>query len=269
MAKKVTNPQMRAIKNILADALGQAAPGRDGARRLIERKKELKARFLEVLREVGVDDGDNVSHREARKLMGSNFLDASVAERFFGELTDEQRKEAKVIPSKILAAIRRMSSKERVEHTLMFDTGISILDIREKAPEWVDKPDDDWYRNEEFAKRTETARWRLIRNRAVSGSYCDGSYARSFKQQVERLGKDQEVPSTRQVIYLTVLTMLARKKRAFPNYPVRTSDMITVTQTPYHVHVGWHAHVNGLVIGGLHYDKGDAAGLCLASAFKT
>jgi len=173
-----------------------------------------------LLKEFELETSETPSQQTAREIMGVDFHGIPEVERFFGEMTDSQRKQAEVIPEKIMADVRAMTPEERSKYILEYDTGISLLDVRAKARKGLFYKQ-DWLKGEEFAKRTETARWRLIRKTPV-----DGSFSKNWIQQ-ERLIDSQidEIPSTRQVVYTMILHFLATGERLFETCYVRTCDV--------------------------------------------
>jgi len=79
----------------------------------------------------------------------------------------------------------------------------------------------DWYEGQEFARRTETARWRLIRKTPV-----DGSFSKSWSEQQRLIDTEtDEIPSARQVVYTMILHFLAKGERLFEKVYVRTSSV--------------------------------------------
>jgi len=213
----------------------------------------------QVKEKLGLTYEETETQKEARELMGADFHGIPEVERFFGEMTDSQRKQAEVIPEKLMADIRAMSPEVRSKYILEYDTGISLLDVRAKARMGLFYKQ-DWYEGQEFAKRIEDARWRLIRKIPV-----DGSFSKSWSQQ-ERLIDSQidEIPSVRQVVYTMILHFLATGERLFEKVYVRTSDVDSN---------GRHVDVGDFGGGGLHVydwrDSGPYDNLGVASARKS
>lgn len=207
-----------------------------------------------LLKEFKLETSETPNQQTARDIMGSNMLGILEVERYFGELTDEQREALEIIPfsEETLKACAKT-------HILVADAGLSLLDVRKKARNGLFYRQ-DWFDNEDFAKRTETARWRLIRKHPV-----EGSFSKNWSEQ-ERLIDSQidEIPSARQVVYTTILHFLATGERLFEKVYVRTSDVVSVG---YHVCVG-DFDEGGLVVG--YWNDGDRDSLIgVASARKS
>lgn len=178
-----------------------------------------------LLKEFELETSETPSQQTAREIMGSNMLGTLEVERYFGELTDEQREALEIIPfsEEMLKAVAKT-------HILVADVGLSLLDVRSKARKGLFYSQ-DWFDNEEFAKRTETARWRLIRKSPV-----EGSFSKNWSEQQRLVNTEtDEIPSARQVVYTTILHFLATGERLFETCYVRTCD---VDSLGHHVDVG-------------------------------
>lgn len=168
-----------------------------------------------LLKEFELETSETPSQQTAREIMGSNMLGTLEVERYFGELTDEQREALEIIPfsEETLKACTKT-------HILVADVGLSLLDVRQKARKGLFYSQ-NWFDNEEFAGRTETACWRLIRKIPV-----DGSFSKDWSEQNALVdSKIDEIPSARQVVYTTILHFLATGERLFEKVYVRTSDV--------------------------------------------
>jgi hypothetical protein len=209
---------------------------------------------------LGLSYKETEMQKEARKLMGVDFHGIPEVERYFGELTEVQRKLAEVIPEKIVADICAMTLVERNKYILEYDTGISLVEIRRLARKGLFYSQ-DWYNEKKFAERTEVARWRLIRKIPV-----DSSFSKSWNQQ-ERLINSQinEIPSARQVVYTMILHFLSTGERLFEKCYVRTSDVNSYGRAG--IGVG-SFDSEGLVVY-LWNDDGPSSGVGVASARKT
>ena len=236
MTAKITSPQQKQIERLMADALGNTNTTKGAAQRIIERGDELKSRIERMLMELGVDDGETSHQRAVRKIMGKNFLGIPEVVEHFGAIS----------PADLLALQQIPFDEETLRacadtHILVADVGLSLLDVRQKARKGLFYSQ-DWFDNEEFAKRTETARWRLIRKTPV-----DGSFSKNWgEQQVLIDDSISEVPSARQVVYTMILHFLATGERLFEKAYVRTSD---VDSDGYRVGVG-HFGDSGLSVDG-------------------
>ena len=214
MTAKITSPQQKQIERIMADALGNTNPTKADAQRLIERGDELKSRLEQMLMELGVDDGETSSQRAVRKIMGKNFLGIPEVVKHFGAIS----------PADLLALQQIPFDEETLKacadtHILVADVGLSLLGVRQKARKGLFYSQ-EWFDNEEFAKRTETARWRLIRKTPV-----DGSFSKNWSEQQALIDSISEVPSARQVVYTMILHLLATGERLFEKVYVRTCDV--------------------------------------------
>lgn len=189
-----------------------------------------------------------VSQEVVREIMGVNMLGTLEVERHFGVLTDEQREALAVIPfsEKTLKAYTKT-------HVLVADVGISLLTIRAKTHKSLFYKQ-KWYEGEEFASRTETACWRLIRKTPV-----DGSFSKEWsEQQILIDSKIDEVPSARQVVYTTILHFLVTDERLFEKVYVRTCD---VDSCGYCVYVGDFGRDGLCVVYWLNHARDDSVGV--------
>ena len=172
-----------------------------------------------------METSQTMSQEAAREIMGVNMLGTIEVERHFGVLTDAQLEALAVIPF----------SKETLRacaktHILVADIGLSFLDVRSKASKGLFYKQ-RWYESHEFASRTETACWRLIRKTPV-----ENSLSKYWTEQQTLIdNKIDEVPSARQVIYTTILHFLVTGERLFEKVYVRTCD---VDSNGSHVYVG-------------------------------
>jgi len=215
MTAKITSPQQKQLERIMADALGNTNLTKADAQRLIERGDELKSRLEQMLMELGVDDGETSSQRAVRKIMGKNFLGIPEVVEHFGAISLAD-----------LFALQQIPFDEETlkacadTHILVADVGLSLLDVRQRARKGLFHSE-DWFDKEEFAKRTETARWRLIRKNPV-----DGSFSKIWSE-LQPLIDDSisEVPSARQVVYTMILHFLSTGERLFKKVYVRTCDV--------------------------------------------
>ena len=217
MTAKITSPQQKQIERLMADALGNISPTKADAQRMIERGDELVSRLEQMLMELGVDDGETSSQRAVRKIMGKNFLGIPEVVEHFGAIS----------PADLLALKRIPFDEETLKacaetHILVADVGLSLLDVRSKARKGLFYSyKDSWYSNEEFAKRTEQARWRLVRKTPVKDSF-----SKNWSEQQALIDDSiSEVPSARQVVYMMILNFLATGERLFETCYVRTCDV--------------------------------------------
>lgn len=238
MTAKITSPQKKQIERLMADALGNISPTKAGAQRMIERGDELVSRVEQMLMELGVDDGETSHQRAVRKIMGKNFLGIPEVVEHFGAISPTDPLQQIPFDEKTLKACADT-------HILVADVGLSLLDVRKKARKGLFYSQ-DWFDNEEFAKRTETARWRLIRKTPV-----DGSFSKNCSEQQALIDDStSEAPSARQVVYTTILHFLATGERLFEKVYVRTYDVPSL---------GFRVYVGGFDGDGLDVTAGSAA----------
>jgi len=189
-----------------------------------------------------------MTEQYAREIMGRNFLGTKEVEEHFGKLTPEQQEVLSIIPF----------SEETLEsckdtHILVADIGLSIMDIKklEKCKEMF--CDQVWYEDHLFTNLTQQPSWRLIRKTPVKNS-LDKNWKR---QQALLDSQTEEVPLTRQVIYMMILRFLATGERLFETCFVCTNK---VDLNSGHVYVGafdegglsvqdWGNYILGSIIG--------------------
>ncbi|MBI4714262.1 hypothetical protein HY771_03720 [Candidatus Uhrbacteria bacterium] len=173
----------------------------------------------------------------ARKIMGRNFLPIEASEINLKTLTKRQRSALAVIPFS-----EETLKSCAMTHVLVADIGLSIINIRKLVREnlfWKNYSNDLWMRLQEFATRTETARWRLIRKTPV-----ENSFSKTPNEQ-EALVGDDLIPSTRQVVNMMILHFLATGERLFDKEVyVRTCD---VDQGSLYVTVGDFSKIGFLI----------------------
>lgn len=160
-----------------------------------------------------------VSHEMAREIMGQNFLGIREIVKHFGVISPD------LSPAGLLALEHIPFDEETLRacadtHILVADVGLSLLGVRSKARKGLFYSQ-DWYNNEEFAKHTETACWRLIRKTPI-----EGSFSKDWSEQQALIdGQTDEIPSARQVVFACILHFLATGERLFEKVYVRTSDV--------------------------------------------
>jgi hypothetical protein len=82
---------------------------------------------------------------------------------------------------------------------------------------------DPWYGNKgeaKWARKRVKAQWRLLRKTAVPDSF-----GKDFAKQEEMLGKGEEVPEAREMVYMVIGYYLATGKMLLPDYYVRTKSL--------------------------------------------
>jgi hypothetical protein len=128
-------------------------------------------------------------------------------------------------------------------YILVADIGLSLLDMLGKANL---SPQKRWYKNEEFAKRTDQPCWRLI-----SLKPAKDSVDKTWSEQQSLIPDTHEVPSIRQVVYMTILQHMTIEKSEidfgldkwlFDRVDVRTCD---VDSDGNHLDVGFSIYGRG------------------------
>ena len=169
-----------------------------------------------VQEKLGLGYTESDEHAAARTIMGSRFLGIPEVQWHFGALSKQQIDALANIPfsSETLEACKNT-------HILVADIGISLLDVRTKAPQGLFYSyEDAWYNTHAFATSTEQVCWRLIRISPV-----EGSFSKNWTEQQELLSEHDEVPSARAMCYLIILNHLVTGERLFETVYVRTSSV--------------------------------------------
>ncbi len=194
------------------------------------------------------------SHKAARRIMGDNFLGIPEVAKAFGLVSPEAQSALANIPFDE-ATLRSC----RDTHVLVADIGLSLIDVRGRMKRGLFYSyEDSWYNAEEFAKRTEQVAWRLIRKTPVANST-----SKNWTEQTALLGKDEEVPTARRVVYAIMLVFATTGERLFERMYVRTIDVVS---GGYRVDVG-HFDEGGLRVS--NWDDDDRSdGLGVASSRK-
>jgi hypothetical protein len=194
------------------------------------------------------------SQKLGREIMGKNFLGLAEAAKRFGVALskDDERALAEVPFSE--AVLRECVST----HVLVATLPLSISDIRSKVDrELFCSHEGAWYNNEAFASvKPNRAHWLLIRKTEVPGSL-----SKTWQDQQALLGKDEEVPTSQEVVYMTILYYLVTGERLFQNLYVRTRD---VSSSGYRVDVGYFDE-SGLDVNGCWGDSTDGHLGCSAA----
>ncbi len=128
--------------------------------------------------------------------------------RNFRQPRPETRKRLRDIPFSLEVLQSSLVAKYPTEssHKLIPDIGTSIAEMHRVDKRFFAAGDHPWLR-EEFAQRTETPTWRLVR-----------------KKGVEAVPKEEELLSARQVVYTYVILSRMMINNMSLVLPVRTSD---------------------------------------------
>ena len=154
-------------------------------------------------------------YQDIFEMYGKNIHGMKEVEKHFGKLTLLEKLKLFHIPF----------SRETLEackdtHVLVADIGVSLLEIKSNNLYLFENKNLDDTR--EFALRTDSIRWRLIRKTPV-----ENSFDKTWNEQLEGIDSDfEEVPSVRQVVYATILHFLTTNDRLFETKYVRTSDVV-------------------------------------------
>ncbi|MFA6497522.1 MAG: hypothetical protein WCT28_03740 [Patescibacteria group bacterium] len=160
------------------------------------------------------------THFAARAIMGENFFGIPEVSSVFGAMTDAKIRALAEIP--FSAATLKAC---RDSHVLFADIGISIVDIRIRM--WMENmftaEANSWYDRQEFAESIEPASWRLLRTSPI-----EGSENLDWSKQFSIIGKDEQVPTARQVTYALMLMACAISsyRRFLQDCYVRTSSRL-------------------------------------------
>lgn len=173
-----------------------------------------------------------MTQQHAREIMGVNFFGIEEANKYFGvKPTMPQLAALANIPFSIEVI---MGCKDT--HILAAVFPLSILDIREKAPQ--DFYNQDWYDEEAFAADKGEIGWHLVRKTPVPDST-----SKTWEQQQSLLGHDDETPTAQVLSYTIIGHFLATSRpagqageRLFENAYVRTSS---VGSDGDHVYLGY------------------------------
>ena len=183
------------------------------------------------------------SQKRAREIMGRNMFGVEEVIQHFG--VNPSRQQTAGLSEIPFSEATLEQYKET--HVLVAIFPLSILDIRGKAAEGQRLfYDQGWYNKQSFAKeRGEAglpagqAGWRLVCKTPVANST-----SKTWSEQQALLGKDEETPATRVMVYTIIGHFLATGERLFETGYVRCSDLDSHGN---HVNVGLFGQ-NGLNI---------------------
>lgn len=157
----------------------------------------------------------STSQKRAREIMGGNMFGVEEAIKHFAVNPSKQQ----------LAYLAEVPFAESVleackdTHVLVAVFPMSILDIRGACKDQRLFYDQDWYNKQAFAKERGEVGWHLVRKTPV-----DDSTSKTWDEQQKLLGKDEETPSARVMIYTMIGHFRATGERLFENSYVRCSD---------------------------------------------
>ncbi len=179
----------------------------------------------------------STGQKRAHEIMGKNFFGIEQAIAHFG-----------VNPPKAqTAALAEIPFSEatleacKKTHILIAVFPPSILEIRGEVP--ADQTlfyNQDWYNKQAFAEDRGDVSWQLVRKTPV-----ENSTSKTWDEQQALLGKDEETPTARVMVYTIIGHYLASGERLFENAYVRCSD---VDSDGFRVYVGYF-DAYGLSVG--------------------
>lgn len=157
------------------------------------------------------------SQKRAYEIMGKNVFCINEAIDHFGVNPTRQQ----------LAVLAEIPFSEAVleelkdNHILVAFFPFSIIDIRNNIEQKLFcSYKNAWYNNQSFAKTCGEVSWQLIRKTIVPGST-----SKNWRKQQILLGKDDEVPSAREIVYTIIGYYLATGERLFKDTHVRTASV--------------------------------------------
>ncbi len=158
----------------------------------------------------------STSQKRSREIMGKNFFGVEEAIAHFGVNPSKQQ-------SAYLAEIpfaETVLEACKNTHVLVAVFPMSLLDIRGACKDQGLFFRQNWYNKEAFAKKKGEVGWQLIRKTSI-----DDSTSKIWDEQNKLLGKDDEVPTVRAVVYTMISHYKATGERVFEKIWVRCSDL--------------------------------------------
>lgn len=158
----------------------------------------------------------STSQKRAREIMGKNFFGVEEAITHFGVNPSKQQ-------SAYLAEVPfNESTLEACKntHVLVAVFPLSLLDIRGACKDQGLFYNQDWYNKQAFAKEKGEVGWQLIRKTPVNDST-----SKTWDEQNKLLGKEDEVPTVRALVYTMIGHYKATGERLFEKVWVRCSDL--------------------------------------------
>ncbi len=223
------------------------------AQKVVDSKdNDLAKKVVRLIQNGGFEP--STSQKRAREIMGKNIFGVEEAIKHFGVNPTKQQ----------LAYLAEVPFAESVleackdTHVLVAVFPLSLLDIRGACKDQGLFYNQDWYNKQSFAKEKGEVGWQLIRKTPVSDST-----SKTWDEQNKLLGKDDEVPSVRAVVYTMVGHYKATGERLFEKIWVRCSDLAS---DGHRVDVGYF-DAGGLRVN-CYWDGHRGGNLGLASARK-
>jgi hypothetical protein len=176
------------------------------------------------------------SQERAREIMGRNFFGVEEAIAHFR--VNPLKQQLAYLAEVPFAEEVLMSCKDT--HVLVAVFPLSLLDIRDVCKDHGLFLIQGFYNMQSFAKEKGEVSWQLIRKTPV-----DGSTSKTWDVQNNMLGKDEKVPTVREVVYMMIGHYKTANKRLFETGWVWCSDLDSKGD---HVYVGCFA-AWGLSVG--------------------
>lgn len=188
------------------------------AQKVVDSKdNDLAKKVVSLIQNGGFEP--STSQKRAREIMGKNMFGVEEAIKHFGVNPTKQQ----------LAYLAEVPFAESVleackdTHILVAVFPLSLLDTRGACKDQGLFYNQGWYNKQSFAKEKGEVGWQLIRKTPVSDST-----SKTWDEQNKLLGKDDEVPSLRAVVYAMVGHYKATGERLFEKIWVRCSDLDSV-----------------------------------------
>lgn len=255
--ENIVNQKMsRGQGNELLNKLEAAGLSGALAQKVIDSKgNDLAMKVVRLIQNNGFEP--TTSQKRSREIMDKNYFGIEEAIKHFGVNPSRQQ----------LAALAEVPFSEAVleecknTHILVAVFPLSILDIRGKVERefyYYRNEEDIPYNNQAFVKEQGKVNWQLVRKTEVTNSTC-----KNWSERQALLGRDEEVPSARVMVYSIIGHRLNTGKCLFSSMCVRTTDVVSDGRR---VAVGLF-DFNGLIIN--YYEDGERlAYLGLASSRK-
>ncbi len=211
----VSQKMSRGQGNELLNALEAAGMMSDLAQKIVDSKdNDLAWKVVQLVRSGGFTAP--TSHTSTRAIMGKNFFGIEEAVKHFGVNPSKQQ----------LAYLAEIPWSEEVlqsvkdTHILVAVFPLSILDIRGHCHDQHLFYNQDWYNKQAFAKNKGEVSWQLIQKTPVADST-----SKTWNEQQALLGKNEETPTARVMVYSIIGHFLATGERLFEKIYVRCCDL--------------------------------------------
>ncbi len=185
------------------------------AQKVVDSKdNDLAKKIVRLIQNGGFEP--STSQKRAREIMGKNIFGVEEAITHFGVNPSKQQ-------SAYLAEIPLAESVLEAcknTHILVAVFPMTLLDIRGACKDQSLFYNQDWYNKQTFAKEKGEVGWQLIRKTPI-----DDSTSKTWGEQNKLLGKDDEVPTVRAVVYTMIGHYKATGERLFEKIWVRCSDL--------------------------------------------